>query len=311
MNKILTACATRGSKPNGANQDACANSARAVVVADGLGSFFKSEVASAFAAKALNSRLTEADDTQLSQRDWFKRAFREVQQELAASPEADLASVPDTHDKKQAFGTTLLCVAAHDDLLTMAYVGNGAMLHLRAGFDEFPGMYVLPWSAQNYLNPHNVPENGKSAMTRLIAPGLANEWVVPTVLQLQQDLRGPGDIIVVCSDGIYSADEVQVGRDSEGNIWQSGNQTLVILYEMLGEFLRKAEPTSSDLKHTLELYLDRLSQAKLIEDDCTLGVLVTPAALAYYATKYNAGQQPDVAAAVAMATEQPVSDGAA
>lgn len=287
------------------NQDACASSENAIVVADGLGSFFRAEVASDFAAKALNKKLEAAEPAQLNQSQWFEKAFEEVQQEFKNSPVADLAAVPDTHKRDQAFGTTLLCAAAHEDLLTVAYVGNGAILHLRGGFNEFPGMYVLPWNAVNYLNPHSIPEDGRNAMNRYIAPISESYQAVPTVLQLRQDLQGAGDIVVVCSDGIHAADQVQVGRDSEGRIWQSGDQQLVILYQMLGQFLLQTERSASDLEVMLERYLDRLADAKLISDDCTVGVLITPTALAYYIPKENGAQQPEEVAA----TEKVSADG--
>ena len=305
MRNILTACATRQSKQ--VNQDACVSSANAVVVADGLGSFFKAEVASRFAAEALKSKLDAADDAQLSQSKWFEQAFDEVQQELAASPLADLTVVPSTHKKEQAFGTTLLCAAAHGETLTIAYVGNGAILHLRGGFNEFPTTRILPWNALNYLNPHNVPQDGRSAMNRYIAPVSEGYQAVPTVLQLRQDLRGAGDILIVCSDGIHTADDIQVGRDSEGNIWQSGDQTLVILYQMLGDFLQQSEQSASDLQVVLERYLDRLADEKLISDDCTVGVLITPTALAYYAPKNSETQRPETV----VVTEEVSADGTA
>jgi len=288
------------------NQDSCASSENAVVVADGLGSFFRAEVASDFAAKALKKKLETAEPAQLSQSQWFEKAFEEVQQELKESPQANLSVVPDTHKRDQAFGTTLLCAVAHDELLTVAYVGNGAILHLRGGFNEFPGMYILPWNAVNYLNPHSIPQDGRNAMNRYIAPVSAGYQAVPTVLQLRQDLRGAGDILVVCSDGIHAADQVQVGRDGEGNIWQSGDQQLVILYQMLGQFLQQSERSASDLQVVLERYLDRLADTKLISDDCTVGVLITPTALAYYAPRDNGAKQPEEVAA----TEQVSADGA-
>ena len=283
MENLLTACATRGLKP--INQDACDSTVNAVVVADGLGSFFKAEVASKFAAETLKAKLEGSAPAELESPLWYGKAFAEIQKELEASPLADLGLIPESQPKEAAYGTTLLCAVAHPEALTIAYVGNGAILHLRGGFDEFPATVILPWNAVNYLNPHSIAQGGKNAMTRYIAAVSNGQQCTPTVLQLQQDIQGTGDILILCSDGIHAADQINIGRDSERNIWLSGDEGLVILYKVLAEFLKGPDRTSETLRFTLERYLDALVNAQLITDDCTVAVLITPTALAYYGSE--------------------------
>lgn len=251
-----------------------------IVVADGIGSFYQAEVA----AQLVTQEMTKQLDKLLhnASAEDYTLAFRKVQIALGQSEAARKIVVPDSHPATDVLGTTLLCAKAEGNRLTVAYVGNGAVLHLRGGFNEFPANVLLPWNALNYLNPHTIAHDGRNMLVRFISPHSNEAQIQPTVLQLQQDVTDTGDILILCTDGIHSNDQVPVGRDEEGNLWISGEQALKRLYKALGTYLLEAEPTSEGLQRLLEHYLEELEQAQMISDDCTVAVLITNQALKHF-----------------------------
>lgn len=278
MLSMITAAATRSVKP--INQDACKASSTSIVVADGIGSFYRAEVAAQFATEYLSARLSSMNST--ANADYFINAFKDIQQNLSETEEAKTMILPASHPASDVLGTTLLCAKAHDNWLTIAYVGNGAILHLRGEFTSFPANSVLPWNALNYLNPHSIAQEGRNVLVRFLSAKGSPDQSCPTVLQLQQDTVGAGDILILCTDGIHSNDQVRVGHDGEGSIWISGDQALQRLYKALGNFLLEAEPTSERLQYMLNQYLTDLETAQLIGDDCTVAVLVSGQTLKHF-----------------------------
>jgi serine/threonine protein phosphatase PrpC len=262
------------------NQDACVATPDGIVVADGIGSFYQAEVAAQLVSQELAKRLDKLPH--YASPEDYTLAFKQVELSLRQSEAAKNLVVPDTHPATDVLGTTLLCAKAEGNRLTVAYVGNGAILHLRGGFSEFPANVLLPWNALNYLNPHTIAHDGRNMLVRFMSPAGSEAQSQPTVLQLQQDITDTGDILILCTDGIHSNDQVPVGRDEEGNLWISGEQALKRLYQALSTYLRETEPTSDGLRQLLERYLEELEQAKMISDDCTVAVLITNQALKHF-----------------------------
>jgi serine/threonine protein phosphatase PrpC len=268
--------------PKNENQDtfACARNRGAdlvgVALADGLGSHHGAEIASFVAANTVAKRLElygpedEIDMVAL---------FAQAHCQILDQAHEHMPTEPDGPDSKDAFGTTLLCAVETRDRIVLAYVGNGAIFHLRANFNTFPSHQLLPWTALNYLNPHSIPQNGKPAISRLLSRRALPQQTIPTVLTLSKD-QFCGDIILCCSDGIYSYDQTAIGYDDNHEIWVHANPAVPLLFDSLKEFF-DSEATGEHLTANLKTYLNNLKAKGLVEDDCTVGALITSRASVY------------------------------
>lgn len=264
------------------NQDACgyirrSGGGKAVLVADGLGSHFQAEVGSRLAVDAAKGWLADHSDGSL--REAFARAAARIDAEATLTR----ASWPEGVAPDRAMGTTLICALEVAESIEIGYVGNGAILHVRGDFDQHPSARLLPWSSVNLLNPHSRPEQGQAALYKFLGPFQPPAQREPTVVRLSTDAELVGDIIVLCTDGIASYDQTPIGRDSSQRIWIAGDASLALLYAALGEFFVAGTYTDGALEATLQRYLSDLARLDLVEDDCTVGVLVTSRAVEYHA----------------------------
>jgi serine/threonine protein phosphatase PrpC len=280
----IAAVATRSPKTN--NEDAgkvlshLTLPVAGVVVADGLGSHHGAHIASDTAVRALAASIEAASDLTANAMPVF---FEAARTSISNDVSKRMSNLPDGLNLDEAFGTTLLCGLDLPDRFVMAYVGNGAMIHLRANFIEFPPTRLLPWSATNCLNPHASPDQ---RLYKWLGPRTCPTQSTPTIVEIAKDNLVSGDILIVCSDGIYSLDHAQVG-------WAQvsldvprkrfvDTESVAILYEHLRAFVAGAPLTSEALHECLDNYLMELDARKELSDDCTVGVIVTAAALRYY-----------------------------
>lgn len=286
----LQACATSTHKST-INQDYCVSflnqnlNFSGLILADGIGSHFKSEIASTFCCtrlKQLIEDIQQDEDLDLS------KLFLQVKKdlELYVSTEAELqASII---NKEESLGTTLLCIVDRETDYLLAYAGNGSIWHISGRFNEFGSYYLLPWNSINLLNPHTVEQGGKAALYRYIS--ISDVSPVPTVISLSKHLDAPGELLVLTTDGVISNDAIKVGKDEAGTIWIRGEETMSLLYTTLSDFL-KTDPdnaTNEDLKFALEGFLRLLREKSLMHDDTTLGVIISRVALDYHQTQYDA-----------------------
>jgi hypothetical protein len=248
-----------------------------VVVADGIGSHYRAEVASQFAACALRGALERTQAVEIN----FPELFSRVKDNLNLEIEGMAASLPVDLDWDNAFGTTVLCAVDQREELTLAYVGNGAIFHIRGNFNGFPTAQSMPWNALNYLNPHSLPKNGKNLIYKLLSPRCTATESRPTVLSIHKDNDLFGDIILVCSDGIYSFDQTPIGKDDAGALWISGEETMRLFFDSLNAFFTQEDYGEAALAANMNQYLEQVRAENLMNDDCTVGVLITAAALRY------------------------------
>lgn len=246
-----------------------------LVVADGLGSFHYSEVASEFVCKKVVDVIEKLENI----RDLdLVNIFEEVQIDLKKKYEEE---IPEADRIKNAYGTTLIsCIETLDEFI-IGYVGNGGIFHIRGDFNNFPERFYLPWNSINLLNPHSKEEEGKNAMYRFLSPNSHPEQIIPSVIRLSKDRFGSGDILMICTDGIYSYDEVKIGKDPNGKIWISGETAMELFYKHLKLFFMKEDFNDYNLNESIRDYLAELKSKNLIDDDATLSLLISSTALNY------------------------------
>ena len=278
MPTSLFGSATRPNKP--VNEDAVAHLSnetadfRAVLVADGLGSFSHAAEASALAVESLKSKLAACPQPDSLD---FAAWFGAIQREMAAQADGMLANGT-MSEPESALGTTLIGAVETTTQLHFAYVGNGAILHLRGDFNGFSAGRVWPWNVVNHLSPHTVEENGREALFRLLSNAGPPDEALPTVLSVNKDSRF-GDIVLICSDGIYSQDQVRMGRNSTGT-WLRAEDKLLAFYEQLNLFFKNLTPETAN-PEALQTALTHYLQSLTIDDDASVGLLITETALVH------------------------------
>lgn len=286
MKSIIT-CATQTHKST-SNQDFCSliiNEAakfKGIIVADGIGSHFRSELSSKYCTEKIKERLEQImtiEDLNLDL--------------LFTQTRTDLKSYAHSHLKEDElnnnpFGTTLICALEFDDEYLIAYVGNGSIWQISGNFNHFGINRYLPWNTCNLLNPHTVEEEGKSALYKYFS---INDSVSckPSVIKVSKNEDCYGDIICITTDGVFSNDDVKIGKDDNDVIWIMGEESMKLLYAQLTEFfgqdLNKIEEI--DVQVMLNKYLSELKERKLMHDDTTLGIIISPKVFQYQRSRVD------------------------
>jgi serine/threonine protein phosphatase PrpC len=246
---------------------------RGVVVADGLGSYSRAGEAARQVVQSAAAWLR--DETEDFGRGTLPRLFGHVHAQLREHVRHATGGEPEP----QAWGTTLLVGLEAGTELVAAYAGNGAVWHLRGNFDGFTDAGV-PWNAVNLLNPHTVQRDGREVLYNLVDAAQACP-PVPTVVSVLKD-PVVGDILLLCTDGLYSADQVTHGTDAGGGIWVSAEATMVSCFRALRDLFAGWDGEAElPLGDALQACLDDLRTRGMLEDDATVGVIVTADALRY------------------------------
>lgn len=268
------------------NQDSCdvaenkALNLKAVIVADGLGSYEYAELASKIAVKSIKTQIESLSSKEDID---FRQMFKNAKSELVQFTQDFSKEQGIVLDRENSFGTSLIVALEDAHLIKVAYVGNGAVWHIRGNFNHFRKTKYLPWNALNYLNPHTVQnEMGKEAMYRLISISDDDAEVIPTVFQIEKDNLFFGDMFMICTDGIYSFDQVPIGKVKDGSVWISGEKTMSLFYHYLNDyFATTANLTNTTLQEAMQNYLDFLKKESFLDDDATAGIIITAKAIEY------------------------------
>lgn len=274
--KTLIATATISNKSE--NQDYYgeveSDDFNAMFIADGLGSYkyakLSSERAIDFFVDKIKNDQGKINDIN------YKEVYFQAKKKLI-----EFANEVITNDDKlveNLFGTTLISVLESENNIKVSYVGNGAVWHIRGNFNEFPSSYLFPWNAVNILNPHTIPENGKEALYRLISNNEDYSECVPSIIEIEKDMEY-GEIIMVCTDGIYSGDQIKAGKNDKGT-WVKYEPAMLKFFEHLSSFFKHYQLYDKDaILQILNQYLEEIKP--MLDDDATIGVLISPKTLNY------------------------------
>lgn len=248
-----------------------------IFIADGLGSYKYARLSSERVINFFNASLRSIGSSDSKENTiFFPDIFRQAKQKLIEFSQEILTE--DDNRQEDLFGTTVIAVTEQKSTISFAYVGNGAIWHIRGNFTEFPDSYLFPWNAVNILNPHTTPENGKEALYRLISDSSDFSECLPSIITIEKDTQ-VGELIIICTDGIYSADQLSAGKNDKG-IWVKYQPAMLKLFSYLKHFF-KTNPNynKESFGQMLNEFLEELNPT--LEDDATIGILVTEAALNY------------------------------
>lgn len=248
-----------------------------IAVADGIGNMRYCDVASRFIAQQTVSMVVEAL-TNGKEVD-FTAIFQQAQSDMKEMIEH---KYPGQYSS-DSFGTTLILGVDYPDRFTAAYVGNGSIMQISGFFSTFSDLICLPWNAINLLNPHTIEQDGREALYKFFSYGSSSSDVTPSVIDVAKTTERPGDIFVITTDGVHSADHDVPGTDDSGQIWIPADNRLKRLYDQLKDYLLNGnEIDDKSLGEMLEAYLEQMKGAGEMDDDTTLGIVVSANARDYF-----------------------------
>lgn len=255
------------------NQDAHIELENSIIVADGLGSLSFAGVASQIVVQSINAELL--NNFEKSERNDFKQIFENAKRKL-------INQATETGNDANHYGTTVIVALDKQEELEIAYAGNGAIWHIKGNFNEFPSTYLFPWNAVNLLNPHSIPQGGKEALYRLVSANSSFQEAEPSIINLRKD-NFFGDILMICTDGIFSNDQLNMGSNSAGK-WIKLEETMNLFFQKLKIYFEEVtEPNRENLNEFVTNYLEAIKP--IIDDDASIGILITPQVLQYQNNK--------------------------
>jgi serine/threonine protein phosphatase PrpC len=271
------------------NQDHCFaidGVVNAVLVADGIGSALYAANGSKKAVMIAQELLSNDESYVTNMKGLFWKIQDRLDQEIE---ELGIESL-----KEGSFGTTLIVAIETEEKFVIGYVGNGAIFHLKGNITDFnENAYFLPWNYNNYLNPHTKPYEGKEALYKYFGYKNKSHTVTPTIIEVSKDLDGTGDIIMICTDGIYSQDHIEIEKDSKENLWIEGTKPLSLLLDEVKNYLKEDIYNEVELEQRMNIFLKKLKEIPdEMSDDCTLGILISEQVLRYQ-QKSNNGNHTD------------------
>jgi len=252
-----------------------------IMVADGIGSYENAQEASKLAVEFLISKLSMLDNTEELN---LEEVFYLTQTSLMN--EVKLKGVASS-----TLGTTLITLLETKEAFTCAYVGNGAIWHIKGDLLEIPRrIRPIPWNAMNYLSPHSIMnEAGKEALTRYLSndegpqPQITRQ-ACPSIFTIKKD-QIVGDCIIIMTDGIYSEDQINFGYSPERDLLFITPPSLILLFQRFEELLTRNDQNTisqKDLAIFLKDFLNTLEDKDLLTDDATIGICMTSTFAKYH-----------------------------
>jgi serine/threonine protein phosphatase PrpC len=184
-------------------------------------------------------------------------------------------------DKTIEGGTTILFARCekNNDLLKIEYLGNGGIIHFSGDFATNQNT-ELPYRYAEIMLPHVSPDG---ALRRHFShnSGKAELEICDISLKLNHPC---GDIIVFFTDGISSLEDKVILQDSEGRFWRNESPTIQNILSELNLFLNanKSNEFQEALNQFAKFVLNKLKNNNLLEDDASLGIIITKEVIDYY-----------------------------
>jgi hypothetical protein len=183
-------------------------------------------------------------------------------------------------------GTTVIyCRELESNAVRVGYLGNGGITGLRGDFFyEKLGEKVNLYS--NILLPH-VDKIG--ALNRHISTNSTTQNIQLSTLDMNLNLEC-GDILIFYSDGLGSLETQFIADTEENGLWRSElnlfQEVLIALHENL-QIQCELEVRSEQLGIMLKRVLTEFKSQGLLEDDISIGLLVTEKVFDYYRLKVS------------------------
>ena len=177
-------------------------------------------------------------------------------------------------------GTTLLAAYGGETAsVTIDHLGNGGAIHLHGDYAEL-GVSGAPYMYAHLILPHIAPDD---SLTRHLSHEGGREE--RRVSRVRLDLNyHRGDIVILFTDGIASLERNVVIQDDADRHWRHESDNIQFILARLHEFLThsRRESFQQDLEGFLTEILCDLHEAEMLEDDASLGIIMTEQVLDYW-----------------------------
>lgn len=244
------------------NQDSadfiCDEDCKALILCDGIGEFSQSQIVSAKVADVM-----------------IEKRYDDINQLIKDSEIIALK------DKIGNGGTTVIfAILESNEKVKIQYLGNGGCIKLNGDFNQ-SNQGLVPYKYNHLINPHI---NDSGALTRHLSKESGETERILSEISIS--LNNPnGDILLFFSDGINSLEENVIIRDNDGRYWRHESSCIQVILEKLHIFLMEnniSDDFQDKLIHFNEEVLNDLNNSNLLEDDASLGIIITDEVLKYY-----------------------------
>ncbi|CAM3006950.1 hypothetical protein [Flavobacterium frigoris] len=231
---------------------------KALILCDGIGEFSKSQVVS--------EKVTDV---------MIEKGYTDINQLIQDSEIIALKN------KLENGGTTIIfAIVESNRKVKIQYLGNGGCIKLNGDFNQST-QDLLPYKFNHLINPHI---NDSGALTRHLSKESGKQELIKS--EISTSLNNPnGDIILFFTDGITSLEENVIIKDNEGRFWRHESSSIQIILEKLNIFLTNHKD-NDDFQDKLitfnEEVLNDLNNLNLLEDDASLGIIITDEVLNQY-----------------------------
>lgn len=191
-------------------------------------------------------------------------------------------------DKGVKAGTTIIQASLYkkSQIVKIGYLGDGGIIHLPGDFGKLPHS-EHPYRYNEIMLPHNSPDG---ALTRHISHHSTKNELTPGEIDLK--LNHPsGDILLLFTDGISTLDEKVILKDDVGRFWRNEPETIQFILKDLDKLLKETDNSGNQFQEALVSFnkniLQKLKDADLLQDDASLGIIITARVLEYYKNSRN------------------------
>lgn len=189
-------------------------------------------------------------------------------------------------------GTTILFCKEKGNNVYIEYLGNGGIIHMNGGFYA-KRIENEPFQYSNLMLPHVAKD---SSLFRYYSHNSSEVNHIPTKIDLSMNSH-EGDILLFYTDGINSLENNVILIDNQQRFWRNESDAVHYILRGLNEFLENEELhiisdnrcDKSIIQTSLEKFneeiLSELKEKALIEDDASLGIVLTGKVIDYYRNK--------------------------
>ncbi len=136
---------------------------------------------------------------------------------------------------KSYLSTTVITALIKDKRAEFSYCGNGAIIEISQEWFLLPEEIPTPWGINNYLNPHTRLIEGENKLYKSVKATHNTITHKPDIITIvREDHR---NYFLICSDGLYSSDEISTGWDEQTKEYYIvENKRLILLLELLRKY---------------------------------------------------------------------------
>ncbi|WP_375236319.1 hypothetical protein [Winogradskyella sp.] len=184
-------------------------------------------------------------------------------------------------------GTTFISAVKKNSLdkIQIEYLGNGGVVHLYGDFSTNVNSDE-PYRYGEIMIPHISP-NG--ALTKHISHNSNKPERASSMITMNLNYF-TGDIILLFSDGISSLEDKVILKDNENRFWRNENPAIQLILKELDLFLISNNNQATFQEGIIEfnqVILEKLKTENYLEDDASLGIIITENVLNHYKEKIN------------------------